>query len=95
MGRSRSTSQEENHIALIISAARVVSLEISSGKFPEIYSNLSGKFPEIYISGKFPEIFTTILLFLLLFLNTVQTFEITVYLFTSSLSIGFYSTSVH
>jgi len=34
----------------------------------------------------FPEIFTK---------NTVQTFEITVYLFTSSRSIGFYRTSVH
>jgi len=43
------------------------------------------KFREIYISEKFPQIFTK---------NTVQTFEITVYLFTSSLSVGFYSTSV-
>jgi len=41
-----------------------------------------GLFPEIS-SGSF---FTK---------NTVQTFEITVYLFTSSLSLGFYSTPVH
>jgi len=53
-----------------------VSPEISSGKFLEIYSNLSGNFwkflfPEIFICGKFPKIFTK---------NTVQTFQITVYL---------------
>ena len=41
-------------------------------------------FPEIFISRKFHEILTK---------NTVQTLQITVYLFTSSLSIGFYSTS--
>jgi len=52
---------------------RVVSPEISSGKFPEIYSNLSGNFTK----------------------NTVHTFQITVHLFTFSLSIGCYSTSVH
>jgi len=64
-----------------------VNLEMSGnfpGKFPEIYSNLSGKFRKFLFPGKFPEIFTK---------NTVQTFQIIVYLFTSSLSIGFYSTS--
>jgi len=55
-------------------------------KFIPIFPEISGKFPEIFISGKFPKIFTK---------NTVQTFQITVYLFTSSLSIGCYSTSVH
>jgi len=40
-------------------------------------------FPEI--SGKFPEIFTENF-------PPVQTFQITVYLLTSSLSVGFYST---
>jgi len=70
-------------------SSRVVSPEISSGKFPEIYSIfpvISGNFLEIFIFGKLTEIFTK---------NTVQTFQITVYLFTSSLSIGCYSTYMH
>jgi len=70
---------------------RVVSPEISSrkcleqicsGKFPEIYSNLSGNFYFRKFSGTFTK-------------NTVQTFQKTVYLFTSSLSIGCFSTSRH
>jgi len=51
-----------HHRIIII---RVLSPEISSGKFPEIYSNLSGNFRKL--SGdfrkfllKFPEIFTKI-----------------------------------
>jgi len=58
--------------------SRVVSPEISSGKFPEIYSYL-----EIF---KFPEIFTENF-------PPVQIFQIDVYLLTSSLTVGFYSTS--
>ena len=61
-------------------STRVVSPEISGNFLRKISGNLFQSF------RKFPEIFTK---------NTVQNFQITVYLFTSSLSIGFYSTSVH
>ena len=57
-----------------IAAARVVSTEISSGKFLEIIAI----FPENIYTENFPP---------------VQTFQITVCLLTSSLSIGFCSTS--
>jgi len=71
-------------------ASRVVSPEISSGKFPEIYSNLSGNFRKISGNFYFLEISGIFLL-----KNTVETFQITVYLFTSLLYIDCYSTSVH
>jgi len=48
---SASLSHVEEFDAMI--TFRVVSPEISPGKFPEIYSNLSGKFREIFISGNF------------------------------------------
>jgi len=57
---------------------RVVSPEISSQKFPEIYSYFFRKFPEIFTENFTP----------------VQILQMDVYSLTFSLSIGFYSTSV-
>ena len=59
---------------------RVVSPVIYGNCPPENFRKFIPIFPEIFISGKFPEILTK---------NTVQTSQITVYLFTSSLSIGY------
>jgi len=65
-----------------------VSPEISGNFLRKISGNLFQsfrKFPENFRKLLFPKNFTK---------NTAQIFLITVYLFTSSLSIGFYSTSV-
>ena len=70
--------------AVGVPTCRVVSPEISSGKVPEISGNLFQFFRKFLFRQNFWK-----------FLLKIQYKPPNVYLFTSSLPIGFYSTSVH